>query len=112
MISDSDTDCSIIDLVNNNSEVTGRQEEEDIIDPMRIDQEEEDGYLSPLEGYTNLRDNQDNQEFNQYFAQLEQAPVQSKKRSYTRNTTRNTTRKRKFYKKRKKDILKSTKSKA
>jgi hypothetical protein len=92
----SDSDCSVIDLV----------EQTEAADPMTIDdKEEEDGYLSPLEGFTNLKDNRDNQAFGQYFAQLQPPPVQKRKRA-----TSAPRKKKRFFKRKKKDILKSTKA--
>lgn len=102
VVSDSDTDCSVIDLVNNPEATT--LGEEATIDPMTFE-EEEDGYLSPLEGFTNLKDNRDDQAFGQYFAQLQQAPPKQRRKrtSTSRNTgksdTTTTRKKKRFYKK-------------
>ena len=86
MTSDSDTDCSVIDLsIKENIPSTP---------PPPIDhpaEEEDDGYLSPLEGFTSVQDVQDNRLF---YEQL---------RPTTNTRTRKkpaTTKKSNYYKKR------------
>jgi hypothetical protein len=136
LISDSDSDCSVIDLIENPEAALRRRDSIEEIEVEEITsslppvftlpqifspssppieqeepprnyqaEEEDDGYLSPLEGFTNINEN--NSEFNPYFAQL-QAPIPTprKGRSTTPRSTTTTTKKKrnwgkKFYRKKK-----------
>ena len=52
----SDSDCSVIDLVDPDNSSKPK---------------DDDGYLSPLEGFTNIKENRDDAQFNPFFQQLE-----------------------------------------
>ncbi|KAI8098317.1 uncharacterized protein B0P05DRAFT_521358 [Gilbertella persicaria] len=71
----SDSDCSVIDLVN----------PDNTHDP--LPEEEDDGYLSPLEGFTNIKENRDNALFNPFFEQFKQKEPTKRKRKTTKNKT-------------------------
>ncbi|KAI8373995.1 hypothetical protein EDC96DRAFT_572309 [Choanephora cucurbitarum] len=60
----SDSDCSVIDLV----------------DPDNSSKpNDDDGYLSPLEGFTNIKENREDAQFNPFFQQLEQKTTKRKR---------------------------------
>ncbi|KAI9483033.1 MAG: hypothetical protein EXX96DRAFT_556585 [Benjaminiella poitrasii] len=90
----SDSEYSLIDLVNDPLEEEVQQEKED-----NNDNNEDDGYLSPLEGFVNIKENRDNnEEFNPYFEQLQPKPKKSRRKKATTTTTTATSTKK--YKKR------------
>ncbi|KAG2195502.1 hypothetical protein INT47_012046 [Mucor saturninus] len=98
MISDSDSDSSIIDLVN----MAARREEEE--EPPKEEEEEppeeeeEDGYLSPLEGFKSLKEDANPS----FLSQLQPAPKKKRGGVNTTSTGKNNyKRKNKWARKRK-----------
>ncbi|KAK4521155.1 NADH dehydrogenase [ubiquinone] 1 alpha subcomplex subunit [Mucor velutinosus] len=89
---DSDSDCDIIDLINPANTVISKQTSTpppslaEASTPVLIEGEEEDGYLSPLEGFTSIKNNQ-NEAFNPYFQQLQQPTPKPRKARATRKST-------------------------
>ncbi|CEP11930.1 hypothetical protein [Parasitella parasitica] len=74
MISDSDSDsnCDVIDLINPANNSISKQ-----TDLEKTQEEEDDGYLSPLEGFTSIQ-NGENEAFNPYFEQLQPKPKKTR----------------------------------
>ncbi|CAO3637068.1 unnamed protein product [Mucor fragilis] len=93
MISDtgSDSDCDIIDLINPANTMISKQTSPppslaEAQAPVEIE-DDDDGYLSPLEGFTSIKNNQ-NEASNPYFQQLQQpAPKPRKARATKKSTT-------------------------
>ncbi|KAI8970181.1 hypothetical protein BDF20DRAFT_889733 [Mycotypha africana] len=77
---DDASDCSVIDLVNPNNNTTNNSQSQQQV------HEEDDGYLSPLEGFTNL--DRSNAEFNPFFEQLQpRAPAKRTRKSTAASTS-------------------------
>lgn len=65
------SDCSVIDLVNNvYPTIQDSDDNATMVVEDENQEEEDDGYLSPLEGFTNINENRS--EYNAYFEQLQQ----------------------------------------
>ncbi|KAG2190202.1 hypothetical protein INT46_008920 [Mucor plumbeus] len=109
---DSDSDCDIIDLINPANNHISKQ----TVSVQDEAEEDDDGYLSPLEGFTSIKNGQNNEAFNPYFEQLQQPLPKPRatrpKKTTNINSTRKTTPRRggrgggrgrfKWYKKKKK----------
>jgi hypothetical protein len=99
MVSDAESDCSVIDLCNQDANQTNTESVEQSMENS-VEQsvggtelEDDDGYLSPLEGFESLKDSEKNQ---QYLAQFVTKPT--RKRKATTTTKKKKTNKR-WYKK-------------
>ncbi|KAF1801303.1 hypothetical protein V8B55DRAFT_1527817 [Mucor lusitanicus] len=95
MISDTDSDCDIIDLINPANTVISKQTSSPPPSfaeaPVAQEEDEDDGYLSPLEGFTSIKNNQ-SEAFNPYFQQLQQPAPKPRKARTTRKSTTTTKR--------------------
>ncbi|KAI8644110.1 hypothetical protein BD408DRAFT_413738 [Parasitella parasitica] len=85
MISDtgSDSDCDVIDLINPANNSISKQ-----IYTEEAQKEDDDGYLSPLEGFTSIQ-NGENEAFDPYFEQLQPKPKKPRAARGTRKPTSN-----------------------
>lgn len=111
MVSDAESDCSVIDLCNpdanqtnyNNVEQSvegsvGRSVQQIVEDSMRGTQhdDDDDGYLSPLEGFVNLNDSERGQ---QYLAQFTAKPTRKRRTTTTTSATTKRKKTKRWYKK-------------
>lgn len=96
VISDDDDNCSVIDLVDNNPEIysVGNDYETQTVQENDNDMED-DGYLSPLEGFTSISENRE--EYNNYLQQLQHKPPTKRKPRAKSATSASTQKKRQRY---------------
>lgn len=93
----SDSDCSVIDLVETPWTEDIPQAEEE--------KEDDDGYLSPLEGFTSLKDVGDDASYNNYYNQFRSSAASTPSATRPKTTRRkkttstSTPKKKKFYRK-------------